>query len=43
VKGRIEAAGAIVVGSSADDYQKQIGDELLIYQRVVQVQKLKLE
>lgn len=43
VKGRIEAAGAIVVGSSADDYQKQIGEELLIYQRVVQAQKLKLE
>ncbi len=43
VKSRIEASGAIVVGNSADDYQKQIGDELLIYQRVVQAQKLKLE
>ena len=43
VKGRIEATGAIVVGNSADDYQQQISDELLIYKRVVQAQKLKLE
>ena len=43
VKGRIEATGAIVVGNSAEEYQKQIRDELAIYKRVVLEQKLKLE
>ncbi len=43
VKGRIEATGAIVVGNTSDEYQKQVRDELLIYQRVVLQQKLKLE
>lgn len=43
VKGRIEATGAIVVGNSAAEFQKQISDELAIYKRVVQEQKLKLE
>jgi tripartite-type tricarboxylate transporter receptor subunit TctC len=43
VKERIEATGAIVVGNSADDYQKQVSDELSIYKRVVLEQKLKLE
>ena len=43
VKARIEATGAIVVGNSSDEYQKQVRDELLIYQRVVLQQKLKLE
>jgi tripartite-type tricarboxylate transporter receptor subunit TctC len=43
VKGRIEATGAIVVGNSAEEYQKQVSDELAIYKRVVLEQKLKLE
>ncbi len=43
VKGRIEATGAIVVGNSAAEYQKQVRDELAIYKRVVLEQKLKLE
>jgi tripartite-type tricarboxylate transporter receptor subunit TctC len=43
VKARIEATGAIVVGNSAVEFQKQISDELAIYRRVVQEQKLKLE
>lgn len=43
VRGRIEATGAIVVGNSADDYQKQVRDEFAIYKRVVLEQKLKLE
>ncbi len=43
VKGRIEATGAIVVGNSTEEYQKQVSDELSIYQRVVMAQKLKLE
>lgn len=43
VKARIEATGAIVVGNSAAEFQKQISDELAIYKRVVQEQKLKLE
>lgn len=43
VKERIEATGAIVVGNSADDYQKQVSDELALYKRVVVDQKLKLE
>lgn len=40
---RIEATGAIVVGNSADEYQKQVSDELATYRRVVLEQKLKLE
>jgi tripartite-type tricarboxylate transporter receptor subunit TctC len=43
VKERIEATGAIVVGNSPDEYQKQVSDELAIYKRVVLEQKLKLE
>lgn len=43
VKGRIEATGAIVVGNSAEEYQKQVSDELLIYKRVVMEQRLKPE
>jgi tripartite-type tricarboxylate transporter receptor subunit TctC len=43
VKGRIEATGAIVVGNAAEEYQKQVSDELAIYKRVVLEQKLKLE
>jgi tripartite-type tricarboxylate transporter receptor subunit TctC len=43
VKGRIEATGAIVVGNAAEEYQKQVSDELSIYKRVVLEQKLKLE
>ena len=43
VKGRIEATGAIVVGNSAEEYQKQVKDELSIYKQVVLQQKLKLE
>ena len=41
VKERIEATGAIVVGSSASEYQTQIKDELATDQRVVQQQGLK--
>ena len=43
VRERIEATGAIVVGNSADEYQKQVSDELATYRRVVLEQKLKLE
>ena len=43
VRGRIEATGAIVIGNSAEEYQKQVSDELAIYKRVVLEQKLKLE
>lgn len=43
VRARIEATGAIVVGNSADEYQKQVSDELAIYKQVVLSQKLKLE
>lgn len=43
VKERIEATGAIVVASSADEYQQQISDELAIYKRVVLEQKLQLQ
>ena len=43
VRERIEATGAIVVGNSADDYQKQVSDELSTYRRVVLEQKLKFE
>lgn len=43
VSERIEATGAIVVGNSADEYQKQVSDELSTYRRVVLGQRLKLE
>ncbi len=42
-KARIEATGAIVVGNSSEEYQKQVRDELSIYKRVVLEQKLKPE
>lgn len=35
--------GAVLVGNSADEYQKQVSDELATYRRVVLEQKLKLE
>ena len=40
VRERIESTGAIVVGNSPDDYQKQVHDELATYRRVVAEQKL---
>jgi tripartite-type tricarboxylate transporter receptor subunit TctC len=40
VKGRIEATGAILVGNSVEEYQKQVRDEFSIYKRVVLEQKL---
>ena len=43
VRERIEATGAIVVGSSAQEYQKQVADELSTYKQVVLAQKLKLD
>ncbi len=43
VRERIEATGAIVVGNTAAEYQKQIQDELAIYQRVVQQQGIKVD
>lgn len=43
VRERIEATGAIVVGSTAQEYQKQVADELSIYKQVVLAQKLKLD
>lgn len=42
VKARIEATGAIVIGNSAAEYQKQVSDELSIYRQVVATQKLTL-
>lgn len=41
VRERIESTGAIVVGNSAAEYQKQIQDEYDIYKRVVKEQGLK--
>ncbi len=41
VKERIEATGAIVVGNSAAEYQKQVQDEFEIYKRAVKEQALK--
>ncbi|TAG46362.1 MAG: ABC transporter substrate-binding protein [Betaproteobacteria bacterium] len=41
VKERIESMGAIVVGGSAAEYQKQVRDELEIYLRAVKEQGLK--
>ena len=41
VKERIEATGAIVVGNSSAEYQKQVKDEFEIYQRAVRDQNLK--
>jgi tripartite-type tricarboxylate transporter receptor subunit TctC len=43
VKARIEATGAIVVGNSAAEYQKQVKDEFDIYTRAVKDQGLKLD
>jgi tripartite-type tricarboxylate transporter receptor subunit TctC len=41
VRERIEATGAIVVGNSAAEYQRQVKDELDIYKRAVKEQSLK--
>ncbi|MGL4574163.1 MAG: tripartite tricarboxylate transporter substrate-binding protein [Burkholderiaceae bacterium] len=43
VKARIEGAGAIVVGNSAAEYQRQIKDEFDIYKRAVKEQRLQLD
>jgi tripartite-type tricarboxylate transporter receptor subunit TctC len=43
VRTRIEATGAIVVGNTAAEFQKQIKDEFEIYKRVVKDQGLKPE
>jgi tripartite-type tricarboxylate transporter receptor subunit TctC len=43
VKERIEATGALVVGSSSAEYQKQVSDELAVYKQVVKSQGLKLD
>lgn len=43
IRERIEASGAIVVGNSAQAYQRQIVDEFALYRRVVATQKLKPE
>jgi tripartite-type tricarboxylate transporter receptor subunit TctC len=43
VRERIEATGAIVVGNSAAEYQKQVKDEFEIYKRAVIEQGLKLD
>ena len=43
VKERIEGTGAIVVGNSAAEFQKQIAEEFDIYKRVVKEQGLKLD
>ena len=42
VRARMEATGAIVVGSSAQAYQQQVSDELSIYRQAVRAQGLKL-
>jgi tripartite-type tricarboxylate transporter receptor subunit TctC len=41
VKERIEATGAMVVGNSAADYQKQVREEFETYKRTVKDQSLK--
>jgi tripartite-type tricarboxylate transporter receptor subunit TctC len=43
VRERIEASGAFVVGNTAQEYQREIADELALYRRVVASQKLRLE
>jgi tripartite-type tricarboxylate transporter receptor subunit TctC len=43
VKERIEATGAIVIGNSALEYQKQVKDEFEIYKRLVIEQGLKID
>lgn len=43
VQARLEATGSILVGNSAEEYQKQVADELALYKRVVLEQKLKPE
>jgi tripartite-type tricarboxylate transporter receptor subunit TctC/DNA-binding SARP family transcriptional activator/energy-coupling factor transporter ATP-binding protein EcfA2 len=42
VRARMEATGAIVLGSSAQEYQQQVSDELSIYRQAVRAQRLKL-
>lgn len=42
VRARMQATGAIVVGSSAHEYQQQVSDELSVYRRAVRAQGLKL-
>lgn len=43
VKERIEATGALVTGNSPAEYQKQVKDELEIFQRVVKERGLKTD
>ncbi len=43
VKKRIEDTGSIVIGNSPEQFAKQMADELVVYQKVVTEQKLKLD
>jgi tripartite-type tricarboxylate transporter receptor subunit TctC len=43
VENKAGAGGAIVVGSTAQEYQQQVADELSIYKQMVLVQKLMLD
>jgi tripartite-type tricarboxylate transporter receptor subunit TctC len=43
VKKRIEDTGSLVVANTPEQFAKQMADELAVYQRVVQQQKLKLD
>ncbi len=43
VKKRIEETGSIIVGNTPTEFAQQIKDELVVYKKVVFLQKLKLE
>jgi tripartite-type tricarboxylate transporter receptor subunit TctC len=43
VKKRIEDTGSIVLGNTPEQFAKQMADELAVYKRVVDQQKLKLD
>ncbi|WP_395702120.1 tripartite tricarboxylate transporter substrate binding protein BugE [Aquabacterium sp.] len=43
VKKRIEETGSLIVGNTPAEFAQQIKDELVVYKKVVYLQKLKLE
>jgi tripartite-type tricarboxylate transporter receptor subunit TctC len=43
VKKRIEDTGSFIIGNTPEQFAKQMADELVVYQKVVKEQKLKLD
>ena len=43
VKKRIEDTGSFIIGNTPEQFAKQMADELVVYQKVVSEQKLKLD